>query len=462
MWRFGLQLSAWSKIQDQLGSTATTVRLGGCAELASLPLGNMYDGWKTELSRCSGRMSFGAAAFLTSLSTWLMVLLQLGALFLLLAYAVREVLAFHVPSKWGHWSTSKLALAWRWAAWRRRRFFWVLPIFVQVGFVSTAFLLAVGFVVAVSYTIGLTHHAAAADKALCDLPALIETAKEKGTAVVPYLLSLAGLTSTADETTANQLFYTVVSSALERARSVLESQDGVTVLRIIRVNIWFVVGGIWLAIPVVFCLRMWRLGKLASKVWGMAVEQNAVVEKWFDPASSSYRVGLLNDKRALKRLNPTRQEPKEEAAQVLLESSSREETMRMWADVVSSARLTWAEFFLSSLIYGQTYSAILQLSVLVIITTLAPTALSAILIFFIVFSDGSADGRMAAFYSYLLSVALFTLLPLILRAIVSFIMARLTLHSSKGLLRPVQFSCLLSIQLLTGLTIGWVPVPNER
>jgi hypothetical protein len=104
----------------------------------------------------------------------------------------------------------------------------------------------------------------------------------------------------------------------------------------------------------------------------------------------------------------------------------------------------------------------LQLSVLVIITTLAPTALSAILIFFIVFSDGSADGRMAAFYSYLLSVALFTLLPLILRAIVSFIMARLTLHSSKGLLRPVQFSCLLSIQLLTGLTIGWVPVPNER
>ena len=132
----------------------------------------------------------------------------------------------------------------------------------------------------------------------------------------------------------------------------------------------------------------------------------------------------------------------------------------MWAAVVGSGRLKQADFFLVSLIYGQTYSATLQLSLLVIIATLVPTSVSAILIYHIVFTDGSEEGRMQAFYSFLTTFFLGTALPLIVRAIATLVMGRLAVDESQGLIRPVLFGSLLSANLLTGLTIGWVPVPN--
>jgi hypothetical protein len=335
---------------------------------------------------------------------------------------------------------------------------------VQAAFVSTAFLLAVGSVVAVTWAVFLTRLAEVADKALRDVPGLVATAQATGKDLVPYLLSMAGLTSSASQFTANQLYYKIASTLLERVQGVLQSEEGVAVLKIVRVNIWFVVVGIWLAIPIVFSLRMWRLGKLAYRVWDMAAEQLAVVEHWFDPASSSYRVGLLRDKHALRRLNPT-WHPQEQllvpqASGVSNESSSGGEAIRMWAAVVGSGRLKQADFFLVSLIYGQTYSATLQLSLLVIIATLVPTAVSAILIYQIVFTDGSGEGRMQAFYSFLTTFFLGTALPLIVRAIATLVMGRLAVDESQGLIRPVLFGSMLSANLLTGLTIGWVPVPK--
>jgi hypothetical protein len=401
----------------------------------------MYDDTRAQLAHCEASLKQGSGVstlWILTLSWSIMLTVLHLVSFLVLMVLVFRVVWLRRPAPPPHLRSKYL---------KESR---LLPTFVQVALLLAAFAPMVACAV---YLRSILEAKASVDywaPQLFALPGLANTTEALKCTGYPFnsdtrdscdvdaFLAIAGWPKDDPVTTVLMYF---VFTALSANVPFLSRPAGAQVLGLMAGMLRYTIASLLISLVLATGFRLFNLIRFSRKLWGIAKRQKAIVEEYYDVATSSYPKSLLAKPTALGNISPIT------SARAVVGKT------RTLGDYFKSRYLTEAHFFLVALLYSHLYAFFIQFWVLVALLTLVP-ATAALVVFFYAYTGESPEKGLASLVLWLKTILVTVVAPYLFRMLLQLIESHVVVDRTDGIVHPIAHAQLFFFQMLASLGYG--------